>query len=89
MPEAADGGPFALVEEGDEVEIDLGRGAIDLLVDDAVVGAREAAWKPPPPTRERGWLAQYSRLVQPIEKGATLVRPAPAADSATSEVRPR
>jgi dihydroxy-acid dehydratase len=89
MPEAADGGPFALVADGDEIEIDLGRGAINLLVEDAVIDAREAAWRPPPPTRERGWLAQYSRLVQPIEKGATLVQPASAADSATSEVRAR
>lgn len=89
MPEAADGGPFALVAEGDEIEIDLGRGAIDLVVEDAVIGDRQVAWKPPPPTRERGWLAQYSRLVQPIEKGATLVQPASAADSAASEVRPR
>jgi dihydroxy-acid dehydratase len=88
MPEAADGGPFSLVAEGDEIEIDLGRGVINLLVEDAVIDDREATWKPPP-TRERGWLAQYSRLVQPIEKGATLVRPASAADSATSEVRPR
>jgi dihydroxy-acid dehydratase len=89
MPEAADGGPFSLVAEGDEIEIDLGRGVINLLVEDAVIDDREATWKPPPPTRERGWLAQYSRLVQPIEKGATLVQPASAADSATSEVRPR
>jgi dihydroxy-acid dehydratase len=89
MPEAADGGLFALVAEGDEIEIDLGRGVINLLVEDAVIDDREATWKPPPPTRERGWLAQYSRLVQPIEKGATLVQPASAADSATSEVRPR
>ena len=88
MPEAADGGPFSLVAEGDEIEIDLGRGVINLLVEDAVIDNREASWKSPP-TRERGWLAQYSRLVQPIEKGATLVRPASAADSATSEVRPR
>ncbi|HEY6674429.1 MAG TPA: dihydroxy-acid dehydratase, partial [Rubrobacteraceae bacterium] len=88
MPEAADGGLFALVADGDEIEIDLGRGVINLLVEDAVIDDREATWMPPP-TRERGWLAQYSRLVQPIEKGATLVQPASAADSATSEVRPR
>jgi dihydroxy-acid dehydratase len=89
MPEAADGGPLALVEEGDEIEIDLRRGIIDLLVDDDVIDAREAAWTPPSLTRERGWLAQYSRLVQPIEQGATLVQPPSASDPATTEVRPR
>ncbi len=59
---------------------------IELLVEDSVLGARESAWTPPPPTQERGWLAQYSRLVQPIEKGATLVQPPSASDQATSEV---
>jgi dihydroxy-acid dehydratase len=89
MPEAADGGPLALVEEGDEIEIDLRRSVINLLVDDAVIDARKAAWTPPPPTRERGWLAQYSRLVQPIEKGATLVQPPSAPDPAATEVSQR
>jgi dihydroxy-acid dehydratase len=86
MPEAADGGPLALVEEGDEIEIDLRRGVIELLVENSVLDARESAWTSPSPTRERGWLAQYSRLVQPIEKGATLVQPPSTSDQATSEV---
>ena len=86
MPEAADGGPLALLEEGDEIEINLRRGDIELLVEDGVLDTRESAWTPPPPTRERGWLAQYSRLVQPIEKGATLVQPPSTSDQATSEV---
>jgi dihydroxy-acid dehydratase len=89
MPEAAAGGPLALVEERDEIEIDLRRSVINLLVEDAVIDARKAAWTPPPPTRERGWLAQYSRLVQPMEKGATLVQPPSAPDPATTEVRLR
>ena len=89
MPEAADGGPLALVEEGDEIEIDLRRGVIELLIENSVLDARESAWTPPPPTRERGWLAQYSRLVQPIEKGATLVQPPSTSGQATSEVGSR
>jgi dihydroxy-acid dehydratase len=89
MPEAADGGPLALVEEGDEMEIDLRRGIIEVHVDDDVLDARGAASTPTPPTRERGWLAQYSRLVQPIEKGATLVQSPSAPKPATTEVRPR
>jgi dihydroxy-acid dehydratase len=89
MPEAAAGGPLALVEERDEIEIDLRRSVINLLVEDDVTDAREAAWTPPPPTRERGWLAQYSRLVQPIEKEATLVQSPSAPAPATTEVRAR
>jgi dihydroxyacid dehydratase/phosphogluconate dehydratase len=46
------------VEEGDEMEIDLRRDVIELLVGDSLLDARESAWTPPPPTRERGWLAQ-------------------------------
>jgi dihydroxy-acid dehydratase len=76
-------------EEGDEIEINLRRGDIELLVEDCVLATRESAWTPPPPTRERGWLAQYSRLVQPIEKGATLVQPPSAPEQATSEVSSR
>src|SRR3712207_5853723 len=89
MPEAADGGPLELVEEEDEIEIDLKRGIIDLLVGDDVIDAREAAWTPPPTTRERGWLAQHSRLVQAVEHRATLVEPPSAADPATTEAPPR
>ena len=57
------------------MKIDLRRDVIELLVGDSLLDTRESAWTPPPPTRERGWLAQYSRLVQPIERGATLVQP--------------
>ena len=46
-PEAALGGPIAIVEEGDEIEIDVDRKALDLLVPDDVVAARFAAWSPP------------------------------------------
>lgn len=86
MPEAADGGPLALVEEEDEVSIDLRGGTIELLVDDEVLEARKSAWEPPSPTRERGWLAQYARLVQPVEKGATLVPPSPVYGRNETEV---
>lgn len=74
------------VEEGDEMEIDLRRDVIELLVGDSLLDARESAWTPPPPTRERGWLAQYSRLVQPIDKGATLVQPPSASQLLTDQV---
>lgn len=86
MPEAADGGPLALVEEEDEISMDLREGVIELLVDDDVLATRKNMWEPPAPTRERGWLAQYARLVQPVEKGATLVPPPLGSDHKETEV---
>lgn len=72
MPEAAEGGPLALVEEGDKIVIDINRRRVDLLVDQAVIDTRHKAWTPPPPTEERGWLAQYGSLVRPLAEGAIL-----------------
>ncbi|WP_208103517.1 dihydroxy-acid dehydratase [Rubellimicrobium sp. CFH 75288] len=72
MPEAAEGGPLAVVEEGDRVRIDLCAREIAVDLDDGMLAARLAAWKPPPPTRERGWLRQYRALVQPLSRGAVL-----------------
>ncbi|MHC4599175.1 MAG: dihydroxy-acid dehydratase domain-containing protein, partial [Planctomycetota bacterium] len=71
-PEAAVGGPLALVEPGDAVRIDLGLRRIDLLVDEAVLARRRGAWRPPLPRVEGGWLARYARLVGPASKGAVL-----------------
>ncbi len=75
MPEAADGGPLALVCDGDRIRVDLGARRIEFDVTAAELQRRQAAWQPPPPTSERGWLAIYGRLVQPMEKGAVLIKP--------------
>ncbi|MEM8852918.1 MAG: dihydroxy-acid dehydratase [Pseudomonadota bacterium] len=72
MPEAAEGGPLALVEEDDTIAIHINERRIDLLVDETVIAARQTAWSPPPPTEERGWLAQYGSLVRPLAEGAVL-----------------
>jgi len=69
-PEAADGGPIALVEDGDTIRIDAEAGTIDLLVDDAVLAARRAAWTPRVNDYGSGALWRYARTVGPACKGA-------------------
>jgi dihydroxy-acid dehydratase len=69
-PEALDGGPIALIEEGDRIVIDAAQHTIDLLVDDTVLDARRATWKPPEPRYTQGVLAKYARLAQGAERGA-------------------
>ncbi|MBN2054374.1 dihydroxy-acid dehydratase [bacterium] len=70
-PEAAAGGPLALVKDGDMVELDVVERRIDLLVDDDELSRRRAAWRAPvlPP---RGWLRLHAEHVQPASRGADL-----------------
>jgi dihydroxy-acid dehydratase len=69
-PEAALGGPIALVEEGDEVVIDVDRKALDLNVDPTVLADRAARWSPPPPRYSSGVMAKYAALVSSASEGA-------------------
>ncbi|WP_462418332.1 dihydroxy-acid dehydratase [Kytococcus sp. Marseille-QA3725] len=71
-PEAVDGGPIALVADGDPITLDVGRGTLDLGVDEAELARRREAWQPPePPERaRRGVLAKYARLVGSASQGA-------------------
>jgi dihydroxy-acid dehydratase len=75
-PEAALGGPLALVHDGDTVSIDLDTRRCDLEVDDGELQRRRAAWQPPAPAFDRGWLQIYRRNVGPLSGGAVLVTPA-------------
>ncbi|HDQ07912.1 MAG TPA: dihydroxy-acid dehydratase, partial [Methanoculleus sp.] len=70
-PEAAVGGPIALVEEGDAIAIDLNKKTIDLLVDAQELERRRAAWKPPQASLE-GVLLRYSRMVGQADRGAVM-----------------
>jgi dihydroxy-acid dehydratase len=74
-PEAAEGGPIALVQDGDQIKVDLPGRTIDLLVDEAELAKRRAAWQQPAPKFERGWLARYERLVTSAAQGAVLEPP--------------
>ncbi len=69
-PEAVDGGPIALVHEGDRIVIDASTYTIELLVDDAELARRRETWKPMEPRYTTGFLAKYARLAQGAERGA-------------------
>jgi dihydroxy-acid dehydratase len=69
-PEAAVGGPLALVRSGDRIRIDARAGRMDLLVGEAELSARRAAWAPPPSRHRAGLLAKYARLVGQAPGGA-------------------
>jgi dihydroxy-acid dehydratase len=74
-PEAAEGGPIALVKDGDQIKIDLPARTVDLLVEESELQKRKAEWKKPEPKFQRGWLARYERLVTSAAHGAVLEPP--------------
>jgi dihydroxy-acid dehydratase len=69
-PEAAEGGPIALIEEGDLIEIDIPGKKISLKVDDKALQERANNWRQPPPRIAKGYIARYSRLVTSAGTGA-------------------
>jgi dihydroxy-acid dehydratase len=69
-PEASDGGPIALVADGDRIVIDVPSKTIDLAVDEAELARRRAEWKLPEPRYTSGVLAKYARLAAGAERGA-------------------
>jgi dihydroxy-acid dehydratase len=69
-PEAAIGGPIALVRDGDAISIDPAERRLDLLVDAAELERRRAAWKAPAPRYRTGVMAKYARLVSGASQGA-------------------
>jgi dihydroxy-acid dehydratase len=68
-PEAARGGPLALVEDGDIIEIDASTRRLDLLVPEAQLQRRRAAWQEPPPYYSRGYGALFARHVMSADQG--------------------
>jgi dihydroxy-acid dehydratase len=74
-PEAAEGGPIALVRTGDRIRVDIPARSMNLLVGPAELERRRAAWVKPRPKIGRGWLGRYSRLVTSANRGAVLALP--------------
>ena len=74
-PEAAVGGPIALVEEGDIISIDIPNYKLELKVPDDELARRKAAWKPRKPKITDGYLARYAALVTSGNRGAVLKVP--------------
>src|SRR5690554_660159 len=69
-PEAQDGGPIALVEDGDEIVIDAEANSISVVLDDAELERRRQHWQAPPPRYTRGVLAKYAKTVSSASLGA-------------------
>ena len=71
-PEAATGGPVALIEEGDIIAIDIPSNTINVKVPDDELAKRRAAWTPREPKVKTGYLARYAQMVTSADKGAIL-----------------
>ncbi len=71
-PEAAAGGPLAVVRDGDLIEIDIAGEQLNLLIPEAEIQRRTARWTPPEPRIKKGYLAVYSCLAKSADKGAGL-----------------
>jgi len=69
-PEAAEGGPIALVQEGDRIRIDIPRNRLDLLVDETELEDRRRRWQRPAPKVTKGYLARYAKQVKSANTGA-------------------
>jgi dihydroxy-acid dehydratase len=69
-PEAAEGGPIAIVQDGDKIEIDVINGRLHLMVSDEEIAARMKKWVPKKPKFSRGYLSIYSQMVSSANEGA-------------------
>ncbi len=69
-PEAMEGGPIALVKDGDRIRIDIPKRKIDLLVAEEEMKKRLSRWRPPRPKIAKGYLSRYARVVSSAGKGA-------------------
>jgi dihydroxy-acid dehydratase len=88
-PEAALGGPIAVVQEGDPIAIDVDARRLDLDVPPAEVARRLAAWTPPPPRYTSGVMAKYAALVSSASRGAVTTGARLQRALASSETRTR
>jgi dihydroxy-acid dehydratase len=71
-PEAAEGGPIALIQNGDKILIDLPERSIELLVDDNILNERRKSWVKPEPKIKSGYLAKYAKLVTSASTGGVM-----------------
>jgi dihydroxy-acid dehydratase len=71
-PEAADGGPIALIREGDKIKVDIPGKRLDLMISAEEMEKRRRDWKPMPPKVTKGYLARYARMVTSANTGAVV-----------------
>lgn len=69
-PEAAQGGPIALIQDGDRIKLDIPNRLLEVLVDETVLATRRQAWTAPEPKIKTGWLARYAKVVTSAHTGA-------------------
>jgi len=87
-PEAAVGGPLAIVQNGDWIELDVQNGRISLLVDDEVIAERLKAWIKPEPVHQRGFPLLHAELVLQAPQGCDLSFMRPSNKAAAKFVQP-
>ena len=71
-PEAMEGGPIALIQDGDVISIDIPNRKLELEVDDTELARRKAAWTQPEPKIKTGYLSRYAKLTTSASTGAVL-----------------
>jgi len=71
-PEAMEGGPIAVVEDGDRIRIDIPKRSIEVMVPAGEIKKRLARWRPPKPKITKGYLARYARMVSSAGSGAVM-----------------
>ncbi|MCR4287234.1 MAG: dihydroxy-acid dehydratase, partial [Deltaproteobacteria bacterium] len=71
-PEAMEGGPIALVKDGDRILLDIPSRKLDLKVTVGELEKRRSAWRPPEPKIQKGWLSRYARVVTSANTGAVV-----------------
>lgn len=71
-PEAMEGGPIAVVKEGDRIRIDISKRTIEVVIPAEEIKKRLARWRPPKPKITKGYLARYARMVSSAGNGAVM-----------------
>jgi dihydroxy-acid dehydratase len=73
-PEAMEGGPIAIIRNGDRIRIDILKRKIDLMLSDKEIKKRLSNWKPPDPKIKKGYLSRYAKMVSSAGKGAIMLQ---------------
>ena len=71
-PEAFEGGPLALVSEGDQISVDVDQRVLHIHITEAEMADRQSKWKPPASHVKNGWLALYMANCRPSSEGAAM-----------------
>jgi dihydroxy-acid dehydratase len=73
-PEAMEGGPIAIIKNGDRIRINIPKRKIDLILSDEEMKMRLSTWSPPAPKIKKGYLSRYAKMVSSAGKGAIMLQ---------------